>query len=380
MQKEVGMNIRLEVNKRIIPLVIAILLGVIAFFGQDKPQPKQSPVPVQTPMQLPGVVQLEAAEGDHILKPGDVVDITVEKAPELSGSFVINDKGTFIFPVLGLIKAEDKTAEDLSQTLVEKLKGSYLTNPIVSVNIKQIKSKSKIYFIQGAVRNPGTFQIEGHPSLLKLITIAGGLSDNYGSTAFVIREKKKIEVAAPAGIGVASTEKKVDLTENKKDADKDVVTTKAGDPEATAFDEDRYELLKVNIATLLRGNFEQNITIQSGDIVHIPKSDIFFVAGEVVAPGTFQLREGTTLRQAVSLAQGTKYEGATDRGIIFREDQLGKRQEIAVDIGAVMAGKKTDIDIMPNDIIMVPNSKSKTIAKGMLKTVSNGVLRTLLGF
>ena len=104
------------------------------------------------------------------------------------------------------------------------------------------------------------------------------------------------------------------------------------------------------------------------------------MAGEVVAPGTFPLREGTTLRQAVSLAQGTKYEGATDRGIIFREDQLGKRQEIAVNIGAVMSGKRADIDIMPNDIIMVPNSKSKTIAKGMLKTISNGVLRTLFGF
>ena len=376
------MKIRLEFFKRIIQLAIAILLGVNAFVGQEKPQPKSTPAPVQTPMQmqLPGVVSLEAAEGDHILKPGDVVDITVEKAPEISGSFVINDKGTFVFPVLGLIKAEDKTAEELSQMLVERLKGSYLTNPIVAVNIKQIKSKSKIYFIQGAVRSPGTFQIEGRPSLLKLITIAGGLSDNYGSTAFVIREKKKIEVTASAGIGVASAEKKVDLTENRKATDKDAVSTKAGDPEATVSDEDQYELLKVNIANLLRGNFEQNITIQSGDIVHIPKSDIFFVAGEVVAPGTFPLREGTTLRQAVSLAQGTKYEGATDRGIIFREDQLGKRQEIAVNIGAVMAGKRADIDIMPNDIIMVPNSKSKTIAKGMLKTISNGVLRTLFGF
>lgn len=376
------MKIRLEFFKKIIPLVIAILFGVNAFFGQEKSPPKATPVPVQTPMQvqLPGVVSLEPAEGDHILKPGDVVEISVEKAPELSGSFVINDKGTFIFPVLGLIKGEDKTAEDLSQALVERLKGSYLTNPIVSVSIKQIKSKSRIYFIQGAVRNPGTFQIEGRPSMLKLITIAGGLADNYGSTAFVIRERKTLEATPSSGIGVASSENKVDLTANKTAADKDAVSTKPDDRGATASDEDRYELIKVNIANLLRGNFEQNITIQSGDIVHIPKSDVFFVAGEVVAPGTFPLREGTTLRQAVSLAQGTKYEGATDRGIIFREDQLGKRQEIAVDIGAVMSGKRADIDILPNDIIMVPNSKSKTIAKGMLKTISGGVLRTIFGF
>jgi protein involved in polysaccharide export with SLBB domain len=42
--------------------------------------------------------------------------------------------------------------------------------------------------VQGAVRRAGLYQIEGQPSLLKLITIAGGLTENYGSTAFIIRE------------------------------------------------------------------------------------------------------------------------------------------------------------------------------------------------
>ena len=44
--------------------------------------------------------------------------------------------------------------------------GAY--RPQVSVIVKQI---SRQFFIQGAVRNPGVYNIEGRPSLLELITI-----------------------------------------------------------------------------------------------------------------------------------------------------------------------------------------------------------------
>ena len=308
MEKQSGFTAFTKSFRGICLISAALLIGISQSVSQVKPDTKQTPVPTQAEIRASSVISLDVAEGDHLLKPGDVVDISVEKAPELSGSHVLNDKGTFVFPVLGVIKAENQTAEGLSQMIADRLRGSYLTNPLVSVSIKQIKNKSKIYFIQGAVRNPGTFQIDGRPSLLKLITIAGGLADNYGSTAFVIREKKGSDhLVTAAGKSSDTMEKKSSTAPNNEAA-------------ATGFDEDQYELVKVNIANLLRGNFEQNIPIQSGDIVHIPKSDIFFVAGEVVAPGTFPLREGTTLRQAVSLAQGTKYEGATDRGIIFRDE------------------------------------------------------------
>ena len=35
-------------------------------------------------------------------------------------------------------------------------------------------ARQNYYFIQGAVRKPGVYQIESAPSLLKLITLAGG--------------------------------------------------------------------------------------------------------------------------------------------------------------------------------------------------------------
>jgi polysaccharide export outer membrane protein len=101
--------------------------------------------------------------------------------------------------------------------------------------------------------------------------------------------------------------------------------------------------------------------LEPGDIVNIPPADLFFVAGEVNGPGAFPLKEGTTLRQAISLAQGMTFKAVTGRGIIFREDpQTGKRQELQLDVGAVMSGKREDVVILPNDVIIVPNSRMKT--------------------
>jgi polysaccharide export outer membrane protein len=356
-----------------------VLFGLTAVWAQDQ-QPKKYEPPKQTnsePAPPTGSLVISPDE-DYLIGPSDVLEIRVEDAPELSSTFRLNSKGTFLLPVVGTIETEKKTTEEVAKFITEKLRAAgYLVNPIVNVSVKQ--SNSRAFFIQGAVRRPGIYQIEGRPSLLKLITIAGGLADNYGSTAFVMREKK--HAGKSKEIDPAVVDKTADQNETDKTVKRATATTENESEDSTSQEEGAYDLLKANINNLLRGNLDQNIAIEAGDIVHIPQSDIFFVAGEVKSPGSFPLKEGTTLRQAISLAQGTNFEGNLDQSVIFREDQLtGKRQEIKVDVAGVMAGKKDDVDIMANDIIIVPNSKKKAVAKSLLKTISGGLPRLLFGF
>jgi len=128
-----------------------------------------------------------------------------------------------------------------------------------------------------------------------------------------------------------------------------------------------YDIQRVNINSLLKGNFGQNLPIQPGDIINIPEGDIFFVAGEVRSPGSFPLKDGTTLRQAISLAQGITFRAKPSMGLIFREDPAtGKRQEIKIDLSEVMSGKKEDVPILANDIVIVPNSRFKSVAGTVL--------------
>ncbi|HKP11727.1 MAG TPA: hypothetical protein VJZ91_06435, partial [Blastocatellia bacterium] len=50
----------------------------------------------------------------------------------------------------------------------------------------------------------------------------------------------------------------------------------------------------------------------------------------------------------------------------------GHREEIKIDIGAVMKNRKPDIPLVANDIVLVPNSKGKTIGNAILKAVGMG--------
>jgi polysaccharide export outer membrane protein len=312
---------------------------------------------------------LIAPDEDYRIGPGDVIDVRVEDAPELSRVLRVSANGTFSLPYVGRVTAQQKTAEELAESIAARLRGSYLVEPNVTITVKQINSHA--FFIQGAVRRPGVYQIEGRPSLLKLVTIAGGLADNHGSTAYIIREVKAQRPDASAGAD--STASVAPARETGAESGKGAPAARVA-PETES--EPQYELTKVNITGLLKGRFEQNMTVEPGSIVNIPPTDVFFVAGEVKGPGSFPLKDGTTLRQAISLAQGTTYEADKSNAIIFRENLAsGQRQEIKVDIGKVMSGKSDDVPIMANDIIIVPNSRLKTVSGALLSAFGLSAVR-----
>lgn len=346
-----------------------VLLGATGLQAQDRRSSQQQ---FKTPQggggegpSTPGVIV--APNEDYRIGPGDVIEVQVEDAPELNKVGRVTAKGTFLMNYLQYIPVAGKTTEELSAAIADGLRGRYLKNPLVTVSVKQINSHS--FFIQGAVRRPGVYQIEGRPSLMKLITVAGGLQESHGSTAFVIREIKRgageaapVAASAPASGASAATTAQA-------------TTQNAG---ATAqgeeLDDDvKYEVFKANVSTLYKGRFDQNVQLEPGDIVNIPPADVFFVAGEVREPGSFPLKDGTTLRQAISMAQGMTFKAAGGRGVIYREGANGQREEIKVDISAVMSGKKDDMVIAANDIIIIPNSAMKTTALPILNAFGTGL-------
>lgn len=335
-------------------LTLAMIATSVLAQGQRQQQDQFRPKPPVQPgdANLPNT--LISPNEDYRIGPGDVIDVQVEDAPELSRTLRVTASGTFLMPFLGRVTAQQKTTEELANAITEGLRGRYLKEPNVSVLVRQINSRS--FFIQGAVVRPGAYQIEGRPSLLELITVGGGLVDVNSSTAFILRKIKqnKPDQTAPGGEATQG------VTSSVSDSPP---PTNIPDSEAEA----KYDMIKINISGLLKGRFDQNPTLEAGDIVHIPPSDIFFVAGEVNAPGSFPLKDGTTLRQAISLAQGTTFKAIANRGVIFREDPSnGQRQEIKIDVAAIMSGKKEDVPILANDIIIIPNSRLKSVGTTLL--------------
>ena len=61
------------------------------------------------------------------------------------------------------------------------------------------------------------------------------------------------------------------------------------------------------------------------------------------------------------------------KGILVRYNEGGEREELSVDFGDILKGKKDDFFVRANDIIFVPGSKMKNLGL----TVLNGVPGTL---
>jgi len=314
-----------------------------------------------------------------------VVEIQIEDAPELSGNYRVNQQGNIPMKFLGSLSVVGRTTDEVTAMVANGLRGRYLRNPQVYVAVRQYNSRT--FFIQGAVRNPGVYVIEEHPSLFKLITVAGGLVDRHAPTAFIIRESRpspenleRLRAGLPTRQSAPEKNSSVDTASQQNVATELTNYAEQLRARTQGVEGDvEYELITAQISGLFRGNFEQNVVIQPNDLVYIPPAESFFVAGEVKSPGQFPLREGTTLRQAISLAQGTLFNAAANRTIIFRQDPLsGKLEELIVDVAAIMNGKQDDIGIMPNDVIMIPNSRLKSVGGALGRTVGGGLAQAML--
>jgi polysaccharide export outer membrane protein len=114
------------------------------------------------------------------------------------------------------------------------------------------------------------------------------------------------------------------------------------------------------------------VTILPGDTIIISRSGIVYVVGDLVRPGGFLIEnnERLTVLQAVALAQGTNRTAGLNRTRLIRKSAAG-RQEIPVELGKILAGKRDDLRLEDGDILFVPASQSKTFAyRGIEATIS----------
>ncbi|MEP7273692.1 MAG: polysaccharide biosynthesis/export family protein, partial [Acidobacteriota bacterium] len=348
--------------------LVAGLCGLLnlGYAQQKQPQPN-APATQAVPEKSTPSTFVPPGENNRI-SPGDTLTIAIDDAPELSKNYHVSAEGVITMPFLGTVLAQRLTTEKLAQDIAAVLrKEDYLKRPQVTVTVAQFYTDS--YFVQGAVRSPGVYLVRSQPSLFWLISLAGGLADNHGSIALILRPIKPQVAPEFGGSEKAASSQQADI----RDTIAPIAEARDGNP---TMGRDEYQVIRINLTNIYQGRFEQNLRIEPGDIIHIPRSDVFFVAGEVHAPGSFQLKDGTTLRQAISLAQGTTFKARLGDTIIFRDDtQTGKREEIKVDVAAVMSGKKEDVPILANDIIIIPNSRMKTVGGSLLMTLGTNAMR-----
>ncbi|MBI4396487.1 MAG: polysaccharide biosynthesis/export family protein, partial [Elusimicrobia bacterium] len=109
----------------------------------------------------------EIGDKDYVIQTGDLLNVQVSPAKELSRETLIQPDGTVVFPLIGTLPVKGLTVEQLAKTLTQKL-GVYVSKPHVSVSIKQFSNRN--IFVMGKVARPGPVPFKNGLKLLGAIT------------------------------------------------------------------------------------------------------------------------------------------------------------------------------------------------------------------
>ena len=248
----------------------------------------------------------------------DVLGITVLSLEEFKRNslgdepeFVVNENGNINIPLVGLVKAHGKTASQLIETLTQKFQ-KYVTNPQVSVVIKEYRSK--LVHVLGKVFNNGTIPLRHeNTTLFEVLADAGGFSSKLPSLegialnqpdmrhVFVIREGRKYVV--------------------------------------NLYDQ------------LIDPNRDQPFFMHAGDKVFVPEPvDTISILGGVKRAGSFELKTGMTLMQALALAGSFLEDARRDQIQIMRP---GLKSPLRVNAVRIVEGKEPDFLLKGGDVVYV---------------------------
>src|SRR5712671_2353745 len=269
--------------------------------------------------------------------PGDVLEIRVARAPELSRDAVRVDQGGNIrMPMLDIdIPAACQTEGELSQNIA-KLYRKYKNDPHVDVFVKEFQSQPVA--VIGAIHGAAQFKMQRQVRLLELISLAGGPTDSAGQTIQIVHAGGGPICKQPGDSGMDSS--------------------------------DSSALVSYRLLDTLHGLPEANPFVQPGDIVSVPLADQIFVLGNVLKPSAIPLKEPLTVSHAIAMAGGTAPSTKKDKIRILRQLPGSiQKKEIFVDLTAIEKNKAVDVALVANDVVDVPISGTKSILRSLLGTV-----------
>jgi polysaccharide biosynthesis/export protein len=158
---------------------------------------------------LAGSAVVRAAD-DYKLQPGDVVNVSVWKEPELTGDLLIRPDGGISLPLAGDIDAAGHTSVEVRDIIVERLL-KYIPKPAVAVSVKQALGNQ--IFVLGKVNRPGPYPMNRPVDVMQAISMAGGTTPFASLNDIrVLRRDGQHEIAIR--FRYADVERGHDLTQN----------------------------------------------------------------------------------------------------------------------------------------------------------------------
>ncbi|SHF60675.1 SLBB domain-containing protein [Vibrio gazogenes] len=193
---------------------------------------------------------------NYLIAAGDEINVQLFGSQNNSYSLNVSRDGSIQFPNLGPIHVAGQTFSELKANLTERIKKQILGIDVAislgSLRIMQV-------YVTGDVYQPGAYNIPSLATVTQALIAAGGFSKSGSLRNVTVRRENKV---------IAQL--------------------------------DLYNLL-------LQGNNLSDIRLQSGDTVFVAaKGPSVSIRGEIRRPAVYEIKSGTTIKQLLKLAGGSK--------------------------------------------------------------------------
>jgi polysaccharide export outer membrane protein len=319
-------------------------LFVVELYGRQAPsvQPANNNIP---PIAKEGHLDFTppapppVAPSNYVLGVEDQITLSVLDLPEVTAiSMRIDQSGEINVPMAGRVHAAGLTINEL-QVEIEKKLTEFVWSPHALITITDIKSQPVT--LLGEITTPGIRQLTGHKTLFDMISTAGGLRPDAGSSIRITRDINWGRIPLPG-----------------------------------AQDDPTGHFSTASIPTKSIGEVvapEQNIVLMPNDIVTVSKAEMVYVIGSVNRPGGFVLGQDQSISamKALVLAYGLGKGAAGHKAHITRTDpNTMAHVDIRIDLRKLMSGKIQDVLLKSNDVLYVPSSMAGSI---LTRTAEAGI-------
>jgi polysaccharide export outer membrane protein len=228
---------------------------------------------------------------NYILGPSDVVHIEALNHPDFNVKTSIGADGTIELPYIGTFRASNLTVADLHDRILGELKRKGIFSN-VSLSVEVVGFGSRYVTVLGGVGTPGLVPVDRAYRLSEILARAGGVKEGGSDYA--------------------------------------VWTSKDGTSH------------RLSIEDLATGGATKDPYVSPGDKIYVPTA-VFYIKGQVKAPGAYPV--GLNMTLAMALARGG---GLTDMG--SNRNITIVRDNVEVD------PKDLNFLVQPNDVIDVGES------------------------
>jgi polysaccharide export outer membrane protein len=281
-----------------------------------------------------------APEPGYVLGPDDQIIIHAFKAEEMSDKPVpIGPDGMISLPLVGNVRAAGLSVRELENELASRLT-DYVQHPSVSITVSEYRSQP--VSVLGDVNTPGVHELRGQTSLLRMLSLAGGLKPDAGYRIKIVRRAESGPIPLPG---------------------------------ASSDSSGKFSVAELNIKELLDASRPQDdIVVKPYDVITVPRAQVVYVVGEVNKAGAFVLNERGSLSvlQAVSRAEGLKFSAKAHASRVLRPVPGSEQKtEIKIDVANILRGTAPDVPLYPDDVLFVPNNAAKSWGMRTIEAMIN---------